>query len=70
MELECTMDEQDVIVLDNGSGFLKVGFSGEDAPRAVLPMVVATTTVDEAREDEHAVSADSAAQKKKPELLR
>lgn len=64
MELECTMDEQDVIVLDNGSGFLKVGFSGEDAPRAVLPMVVATTTVDEAREDEHAVSADSAAQKK------
>jgi len=63
MELECTMDEQDVIVLDNGSGSLKVGFSGEDAPRAVLPTVVATTTVDEAREDEHAGS-DSAAQKK------
>jgi actin-related protein len=40
------MDEQDVIVLDNGSGYLKVGFSGEDAPRAVLPTAVATTTVD------------------------
>eukprot|EP00420_Gonyaulax_spinifera_P021695 CAMPEP_0197914120 /NCGR_PEP_ID=MMETSP1439-20131203/77894_1 /TAXON_ID=66791 /ORGANISM="Gonyaulax spinifera, Strain CCMP409" /LENGTH=405 /DNA_ID=CAMNT_0043536013 /DNA_START=13 /DNA_END=1228 /DNA_ORIENTATION=+ len=58
------MDEQDVIVLDNGSGYLKVGFSGEDAPRAVLPTVVATTTVDEAREDDHTVSVDSAAQKK------
>lgn len=46
MELECTMDEQDVIVLDNGSGYLKVGFSGEDAPRAVLPTAVATTTID------------------------
>jgi len=64
MELECTMDEQDVIVLDNGSGYLKVGFSGEDAPRSVLPTVVATTTVDETREDEHAVSVDSQAQKK------
>jgi len=62
-ELECTMDEQEVIVLDIGSGSLKVGFSGEDAPRAVLPTVVATTTVDEAREDEH-VGGDSAAQKR------
>lgn len=54
MELECTMDEQDVIVLDNGSGYLKVGFSGEDAPRAVLPTAVATTTVDEGTAEEHA----------------
>jgi len=63
MELECTMDEQDVIVLDNGSGYLKVGFSGEDAPRAVLPTAVATTTVDETREEEHSVS-DSTEKKK------
>jgi len=63
MELECTMDEQDVVVLDNGSGFLKVGFSGEDVPRAVRPMVVTTTTVDEAKEEEHPVS-DSTAPKK------
>jgi len=64
MELECTMDEQDVIVLDNGSGYLKVGFSGEDAPRGVLPSAVTTTTVDETRDDEHTVSVDSAVQKK------
>lgn len=64
LELECTMDVQDVVVLDNGSGYLKVGFSGEDAPRAVLPTAVATTLADEAREDDGPNSADVAAQKK------
>eukprot|EP00438_Fugacium_kawagutii_P031294 Skav201232 [mRNA] locus=scaffold4162:70149:92678:+ [translate_table: standard] len=65
MELECTMDEQDVVVLDAGSGFLKVGFCGEDAPRAVLPTAMATATADENRDDESAaVSGDSSAQKK------
>lgn len=33
----------------------KVGFCGEDAPRAVLPTVMATATADENREDEGAV---------------
>eukprot|EP00927_Polykrikos_kofoidii_P045459 TRINITY_DN39458_c0_g1_i1.p1 TRINITY_DN39458_c0_g1~~TRINITY_DN39458_c0_g1_i1.p1 ORF type:complete len:437 (-),score=89.43 TRINITY_DN39458_c0_g1_i1:177-1412(-) len=64
MELECTMDEQEVIVLDHGSGYLKVGFSGEDTPRAVFPTAVANTIVDEAREDEPSVSVDATAQKK------
>jgi len=62
MELECTMDEQDVVVIDGGSGYLKVGFSGEDAPRAVLPTAVCK--VDESKDDEAQVSSDSAAQKK------
>jgi len=62
MELECTMDELDVVVLDNGSGYIKVGFSGEDAPRAVIPTVVATSSVDEAREDEHGPDQSSGAQ--------
>lgn len=53
------MDEQDVIVLDNGSGFIKVGFSGEDAPRAVLPTAITLVNA-EAREDE----PDQQAQKK------
>lgn len=64
MELECSMDEQEVIVLDNGSGYLKVGLSGEDAPRAVLPTVVATSSVDESKDDDHGIALDSAAQKK------
>ena len=28
------------VVLDNGSGMMKAGFSGDDAPRAVFPSVV------------------------------
>jgi len=67
MELECTMDEQDVVVLDGGSGYLKVGFSGEDAPRAVLPTAMATTLVDESREEES--QAVSEASQKKSQLF-
>jgi len=69
MELECTMDEADVVVLDSGSGYLKVGFSGEDAPRAVLPTVVANTTIDEARDDEHAVGVDPGAAQRKSQAF-
>jgi len=64
MELECTMDEQEFIVLDNGTGYLKVGFSGEDAPRAALPTLIATTAVDEAKDNEKPVAVDAVAQKK------
>ena len=28
------------IIIDNGSGFSKVGFSGEKEPRAVFPTIV------------------------------
>jgi actin-related protein len=28
------------IIIDNGSGFCKVGISGDDAPRASIPTVV------------------------------
>ena len=27
-------------VIDNGSGVVKAGFSGEDAPRAIFPSIV------------------------------
>ncbi|CAF1355978.1 unnamed protein product, partial [Didymodactylos carnosus] len=33
-------DDIPAIVLDNGSGMVKAGFSGEDAPRAVFPALV------------------------------
>jgi len=33
----------DFIVIDNGSGYVKAGFSGEDAPRVVLPSLVHKT---------------------------
>jgi len=36
------MDEEDVaaLVVDNGSGMVKAGFAGDDAPRAVFPSMV------------------------------
>jgi actin-related protein len=34
--------DQDVqaLVVDNGSGMVKAGFAGDDAPRAVFPSIV------------------------------
>jgi len=34
------MSEQQTIIIDNGSGMVKSGFAGEDAPRAVFPAIV------------------------------
>lgn len=42
--LECTLDEVEAVVLDNGSHSLKIGFSGEDLPRSTVPALRATIT--------------------------
>ena len=34
------MEEKTAIVIDNGSGICKPGFSGEDKPRCVFPSIV------------------------------
>ena len=34
------MDEFQTLIIDNGSGVTKAGFSGDDAPRAVFPSIV------------------------------
>ena len=34
------VEEQLVCVIDNGSGVIKAGFSGEDAPIAVFPSII------------------------------
>ena len=34
------VEEQKTIVIDNGSAYIKAGFVGEDAPRAVFPSIV------------------------------
>jgi len=39
------MDSQTHLVIDNGSGLCKAGFSGEDAPRSVFPCIVGTPKV-------------------------
>jgi actin len=33
-------DEVNTLVIDNGSGMCKAGFSGDEAPRLVFPSVV------------------------------
>merc|ERR1712012_643358 len=33
-------DEVQALVVDNGSGMVKAGFAGDDAPRAVFPSIV------------------------------
>ena len=33
-------EEQTALVCDNGSGLVKAGFAGDDAPRAVFPSIV------------------------------
>eukprot|EP01083_Nonionella_stella_P077290 210966_1 len=33
-------DEAQAVVIDNGSGMMKGGFAGDDAPRAVFPSIV------------------------------
>ncbi|RNA03469.1 Actin-4 -like protein [Brachionus plicatilis] len=33
-------EEVSALVVDNGSGMCKAGFSGDDAPRAVFPSIV------------------------------
>jgi actin-related protein len=32
--------EISALVIDNGSGMVKAGFAGDDAPRAVFPTIV------------------------------
>ncbi len=33
-------DTPQALVIDNGSGWMKAGFAGDDAPRAVFPTIV------------------------------
>ena len=32
--------EKKAIILDNGSGYIKCGFGGEEGPRCVLPTII------------------------------
>lgn len=35
-------DENTALIIDNGSGMVKAGFSGDDAPRCVFPSIIGT----------------------------
>ncbi|CAD7938455.1 unnamed protein product [Amoebophrya sp. A25] len=64
MDLEARMDETDVIVIDMGSGVTKIGFCGEDAPRACVDTVTgqvltATGTEGQDRQKKVVVGAEA-----------
>ena len=40
-------DEYEALVFDNGSGMVKAGFAGEDAPRVVFPSIIGRPKVAE-----------------------
>lgn len=41
--MDVYFDQEEFLVIDNGSGFIKAGFSGQDLPRIVIPTVVGST---------------------------
>ncbi len=39
-QMEIFFDQEEFVVIDNGTGFVKAGFSGQDLPRLIIPTVV------------------------------
>lgn len=44
-KMETFFDQKEVCVIDNGTGYVKIGFAGEDLPRVVMPNVMSTKTI-------------------------
>jgi actin len=43
-KMEIFFDQEEFVVIDNGSGFVKAGFSGQDLPRLIIPTVMGEHT--------------------------
>jgi len=43
---EIYFDQEEVVVVDMGTGYIKAGFSGEDLPRSVTATVVGQQTIE------------------------
>ena len=43
-KMEIRFDQEEFVVIDNGTGFIKAGFSGQDLPRVVKPTCMAEHT--------------------------
>lgn len=39
-KMEILFDQEEFVVIDNGTGFIKAGFSGQDLPRISIPQCV------------------------------
>lgn len=45
-KMETLFDQEEFVVIDMGTGYIKAGFSGEDLPRVVMPTVVGEQIVE------------------------
>lgn len=45
-KMEIAFDQEEFVVIDMGSGYIKAGFSGEDMPRCIIPTAVAEQTIE------------------------
>ena len=45
-KMEIFFDQEEYVVIDIGTGYLKAGFSGEDLPRVIIPTAVAEQVVE------------------------
>jgi actin-related protein len=45
-KMEIAFDQEEFVVLDMGTGFIKAGFSGEDLPRCVIPTAIAERIIE------------------------
>jgi actin-related protein len=44
--MEIAFDQEEFVVIDMGSGYIKAGFAGEDMPRCIIPTAVAEQTIE------------------------
>lgn len=45
-KMEIAFDQEEFVVLDLGTGFIKAGFSGEDLPRCMIPTSIAEKVIE------------------------
>jgi actin-related protein len=45
-KMEIVYDQEEFVVIDIGSGYIKAGFSGEDRPRVIIPTVMSEKTME------------------------
>lgn len=38
--MEIFFDQEEFVVIDAGTGYIKAGFSGEDLPRVCIPTII------------------------------
>ena len=44
-KMEIFFDQEEFVVIDSGTGYIKAGFSGEDLPRVCIPTIIGEQTI-------------------------